>query len=292
MDPIWQSPASKGICKQAQDLKNAGLVAGQVQLQTQRQRAIAAENDYEKAKLQLARAIGLPVGQPITLTDKIPYAAMPIPPLEAVLPKAFESRSDYLAAKSRVEATQASQRAGNGSLLPSLHFDADYGAIGQTLDSAHSTYSVAATVRIPVFEGGRATARRLETGSALRQREAELAGAAAGVNGVVRAAVPDPRSDLPAPASADPVDEAPARQRANASALSGERWDSYEWRNASICSARVVTFATRMAGTDSCMTRRTAAATAGGGTLVRRAKCDAMRPSWKALRYTVRGGAS
>ncbi|HYT69033.1 MAG TPA: TolC family protein [Vicinamibacterales bacterium] len=173
---------AEALLKQAQDLKNSGLVAGidvlraQVQLQTQRQRVIAAETDYEKAKLQLARAIGLPVGQPITLTDKIPYAAMPIPPLEAVLPKAFESRSDYLAAKSRVEAAQASQRAANGSLLPSLHFDADYGAIGQTLDSAHSTYSVAATVRIPVFEGGRATARRLETGSALRQREAELAG--------------------------------------------------------------------------------------------------------------------
>ena len=98
--------------------QGAGLVAGidvlraQVQLQTQRQRVIAAENDYDKSKLQLARAIGLPVGQPLTLTDKIPYAPMPVPPLEQVLPKALESRADYLAAKSLVEAARSVQARG------------------------------------------------------------------------------------------------------------------------------------------------------------------------------------
>jgi outer membrane protein TolC len=175
-----QMETADQLLKQAQDLKDAGLVAGidvlraQVQLQTQRQRVIAAENDYDKSKLQLARAIGLPVGQPLTLTDKIPYGAMPVPPLEQVLPKALESRADYLAAKSLVEAAEASRAAANGTLLPSLHVDADFGAIGQTFGSAHSTYTVAANVRVPIFEGGRANARRAEAGSALRQRQAEL----------------------------------------------------------------------------------------------------------------------
>ena len=82
-----QFDTAQALFNQAQDLKNAGIVAGidvlrsQVQLQTQRQRVIAAENDFEKIKLQLARAIGLPVGQPLILTDKIPYA--PMPPLTA-----------------------------------------------------------------------------------------------------------------------------------------------------------------------------------------------------------------
>ena len=63
-----QQETAEALLKQAQDLKNAGLVAGidvlraEVQLQTTRQRVIAAENDFEKAKLQLARAIGLPIG--------------------------------------------------------------------------------------------------------------------------------------------------------------------------------------------------------------------------------------
>ena len=195
-----QMATAEALLKQAQDLKASGLVAGidvlraQVQLQTQRQRAIAAENEHEKAKLTLARAIGLPVAQPVVLTDRIPYAALPIPALEQVLAKAYETRTDYLAAKSRVEAAQAARKAASESLLPSLHVDADYGAIGQTVTSAHRTYTVAATVRVPVFEAGRATARRIETASALRQREAEFADFHGRIEFEVRTALLDLRS--------------------------------------------------------------------------------------------------
>jgi len=195
-----QMETADQLLKQAQDLKDAGLVAGidvlraQGQLQTQRQRVIAAENDYDKSKLQLARAIGLPVGQPLTLTDKIPYATLPVPPLEQMLPKALESRSDYLAAKSLVEAAEASRRAADGTLIPSLHVDADFGAIGQTFGTAHSTYSVAANVRVPIFEGGRANARRAEAGSALRQRQAELEDLRGRIEFEIRSALLDLRS--------------------------------------------------------------------------------------------------
>lgn len=194
-----QESTAEALFNQAQDLKSAGMVAGidvlrsQVQLQTQRQRVIAAENDFEKAKLQLARAIGLPLGQSFTLTDKIPYAPMPAPPIEEVLARALESRPDFLAAKSRVEAAQAASRAAGDALLPSLRFDADYGAIGQTYGSAHGTYSFGATVRIPVFNGD-TKARRVETGSLLRQREAELADIRGRVEYDVRAALLDLRA--------------------------------------------------------------------------------------------------
>jgi outer membrane protein TolC len=195
-----QQATAEALFTQAQDLKTAGIVAGidvlrsQVQLQTQRQRVIAAGNDFEKAKLQLARAIGLPLGQAFTLTDKIPYAPMPTPSLDQILARAFDSRADFLEAQSRVEAARASIRAAQGALLPSLRFDADYGAIGQSYNAAHGTYSVAATVRIPVFDAGRTRARRVETGSVLRQREAELADVRGRVEYEVRAAVLDLRA--------------------------------------------------------------------------------------------------
>jgi outer membrane protein TolC len=195
-----QRDTADALFKQAQDLKGAGLVAGidvlraQVQLQTQRQRLIAAENDFEKSKLQLERAIGIPIGQPITLTDKIPYAPMPELPIDEALKRAFESRSDYLAAKSRVEAADAARKAATGALLPTFRVDADYGAIGQTIGTAHSTYTVAANVRVPIFDGGRTTARRIETASALRQREAELADFRSRVEYEVRSSLLDLRS--------------------------------------------------------------------------------------------------
>lgn len=195
-----QYDTADALYKQAQDLKAAGLVAGidvlrsQVQLQTQRQRLIAAENDFEKTKLQLARAIGLPIGQPMTLVDKIPYAPVPIPTVEQALARALEGRSDYLAAKSRLDEARASARAANDALLPTLHVDADYGTIGQTFGSSHTTYTMAANVRIPIFDAGRTTARRIDASSLVRQREAELADLQGRVEFDVRAAVLDLRA--------------------------------------------------------------------------------------------------
>jgi outer membrane protein TolC len=195
-----QQATAEALFKQASDMKQAGLVAGidvlrtQVQIQNQRQRAIRAENDFEKAKLQLARAIGLPVGQPITLTDKIPYAPLPDVTLESALATAFESRADYLASRERLAAAEASRRAAFGERLPTLHLDADYGAIGPTPDTAHSTYRLAATVRVPIFEGGRATARRIEAESLVRQRQAEVEDFRGRVEFDVRAALLDLRA--------------------------------------------------------------------------------------------------
>lgn len=176
-----QLETADALFNQAQDLKTSGLVAGidvlraQVQLQTQRQRLIASENDYEKLKLQLARAIGLPVAQAFTLTDTIPYAPIPPLSLDDSIARALETRPDYLAARSRFEAAQASERAANTEWLPTVHLDADYGAIGQTVETAHSTYTVGASVRLNLFDAGRTKARRIEALSAMRQREAELA---------------------------------------------------------------------------------------------------------------------
>jgi outer membrane protein TolC len=195
-----QLETADALFKQAQDLKSSGLVAGidvvraQVQQQTQRQRLIAAENDYEKTKLQLARAIGLPVEQPFDLIDKIPYAPVPPLSLEDSIARALESRADYLAARSRLEAAQASERAATSQWIPTLHLDADFGAIGQTVETAHSTYTVGASVHVNVFDAGRTKARRIETLSALRQREAELADFRSRVEYDVRTAFLDVRA--------------------------------------------------------------------------------------------------
>jgi outer membrane protein TolC len=195
-----QQETADALFKQAQDLKAGGLVAGievlraQVELQTQRQRLIAAQNDFEKLKLQLARAIGLPVAQAFVLTDKVPYAPLPAMTLDAALTRAYESRADYLAAQSRLEAARATRRGANGALLPSVSFDADFGAIGQTVDTAHSTYSFGATVRVPIFDGGRTQARRIEADAFLKQREAEVADFKGRIEYEVRAALLDVRS--------------------------------------------------------------------------------------------------
>jgi len=105
--------------------------------------------------------------------------------------RALEQRADYLAAKSEVEAAQAARKAAMSALLPSLRLDGDWGAIGQTVSAAANTYSIAATIRVPIFDAGKTTARRIESESALRQREAELADLRGRIEYEVRAALLD-----------------------------------------------------------------------------------------------------
>ena len=174
-----QQETADQLAVQARDLKTAGLVAGldvvraEVEVQRLRQRRVAADNAYAKSLLHLGRAIGLPPGQVVRLTDPIPYAPLADVTLEQALVDAYAQRPDYVAARERLTAAESAHRAATSELLPSLRFDADYGTIGQEWGTAHPTYAVAATVRVPVFEGGRAQARRLETNAVVRQRRAE-----------------------------------------------------------------------------------------------------------------------
>ena len=82
----------------------------QVQVENQKQRVITFENDLAKQKLTLARAIGLPLGQAITLADRVPYKAFETMPLDQALSEALAQRDDYKAANRCVHAAEARAR--------------------------------------------------------------------------------------------------------------------------------------------------------------------------------------
>jgi outer membrane protein TolC len=175
-----QQETAVALLTQAQNLKASGLVAGidvlraDVAVQTLKQRRVSADNEAAKARLRLARAIGLPPGQAITLADNVPYEALAAVAPEQALRDAYENRPDFLAARERLAAAEFEAGAANAELLPTLRVDADYGTIGQTVSGAHPTYTMAATVRVPIFDGGRTQGRRIETAALVRQRRAEV----------------------------------------------------------------------------------------------------------------------
>ncbi len=184
----------------AADRKQAGLVAGievlraRVQVETRRQQLIAAENDREKSKLQLARAIGLPLAQVFTLTDQVPYTPLEPMPLDAALALAYQSRADYKQQASLVQAAEARRQSVLGERLPSVSFDADYGTTGHALNDSHGTFSVAASVHVPLFEGGAAKGRAIEADAGLRQQQAQLADLKGRIEYQVRSALLDLRA--------------------------------------------------------------------------------------------------
>lgn len=174
-----QLRTAEALQAQATDLKNAGIVAGidvlraRLQVSTQRQRTTAAQNETAKARLQLARVIGLPPGQPFTLAGDVPMLTTPVTSLEDALTRARAGRPDYRAALARVHAAEATRRAATGESLPSIQLNANYGEIGRTVSSAERTYAVTGTVTVPLFAGGRRVGHRLAADAELRSRQAE-----------------------------------------------------------------------------------------------------------------------
>jgi outer membrane protein TolC len=175
-----QLDTAQTIFKQTQDQKNAGVAAGidvlraQVQMQTQQQRVLSAQNQYEQQKLAMGRVIGLPVAQQYELTDQVPSGPSPAIDLESSLKRAYAQRPEYLAAEARNRALELSLKAAKGEMLPTAQINGDFGVLGKTLTTMENTYTFSAGVRIPIFQGGRAHADVAQAESELRQSRMQL----------------------------------------------------------------------------------------------------------------------
>jgi outer membrane protein TolC len=173
-----EAETARALHQLAVDRKSAGVVPGvdvlraEVELRSREQRVIEADTRLARAKLDLARAIGLPLGQEIQLTDAMPSPAVPPLTLEQMMEMAFARRSDWKAAQARVRAAEASRRSALGEALPGLTLDADYGAIGQTYSGARNTYSLAGALRVPLFQSGLVAGKVLAADAALQSARA------------------------------------------------------------------------------------------------------------------------
>jgi outer membrane protein TolC len=124
----------------------------------------------------LGRVIGLPDGQDVRLTDDVPYTPLTDITLEESLKQARVTRSDYLSAEAQVRAAELARRAAVAENYPSLSTNTNYGDIGSpNFGTSHGTFSLTFGLNIPVFQGSRVRADKLQADSALEQRRAELA---------------------------------------------------------------------------------------------------------------------
>jgi outer membrane protein TolC len=162
-----------------------------VELLTNQQRLATSENDLAKQKINLARLTGLPPNSGYELTDNIPY--MPAPPigLEEAIRQALQQRSDLKAARAQVQAAEQALAAARAERYPSLSGNADYGDIGVPSSSMRPTYTVSATLNVPVWNGGRTSADIEQAEASFRQRRAELEDTQSQIESEVRSAFLD-----------------------------------------------------------------------------------------------------
>ena len=131
---------------------NLDVLRARVQLQTQQQTLINAENVFAKDKIALNRLIGLPAEQELTLTDTSPYAQFDEMPLEQAKALAYVRRKDLLSLQAQGEVAERTERAIRYEHFPSLSFGGYYGVLGEINVLYHGVFAAQGNVEIPIFK--------------------------------------------------------------------------------------------------------------------------------------------
>ena len=192
-----QRDTAKALFQQASDQKTAGLASTvdvlreEVQLQSREQRLIVARNSLAKQKLVLARAIGLPSGQAFEITTEIPYKELTPSGLDEAIQSAYKTRPDFQSQMNQVGSAELERKAASAERYPSIGAEADYGLSGVNPGSSHGTVDAAATLRIPIFQGGRVHGDVLRADASLTRERQRLEDLRARIDQEVRDAYLD-----------------------------------------------------------------------------------------------------
>ena len=194
-----QVETSQALYDRAVDQQTAGTAAGidvlrsQVELKQQLQRLLAQTNQFEKDKLTLGRVIGLTGGQDFRISETVPFAALASVTQDQALQTAAQQRPDFQSDQARVRAAEEAVKAARGERYPTAAVTADYGDV-TTPGESHGTFTVVASAKIAMFDGGRIAGDIIQARSALKQRQDELADLGAQIEYQVRTAFLDIRS--------------------------------------------------------------------------------------------------
>ena len=122
-----------------------------VQLQSQQQVLIAAQNALEKDLILLKREIGVDPGQKIVLTDAAPYSDLAEQTPAEVRAVAYKNRQDYQNLQNQIIELRAAHAAYRAQRWPSLSFNGYYGVDKVNGSPSHGVFSAVGTLNIPIF---------------------------------------------------------------------------------------------------------------------------------------------
>ncbi|HEY6808188.1 MAG TPA: TolC family protein [Gemmatimonadales bacterium] len=141
---------------------------------------IVARNQFDRAKIDLLRALGLDPATPVELADTLSGAlgAADVPgDRDAAVAQALAGRPDLQAEIARGRAAAVARGAISAERLPRLDVAADFGVNGLTPPSAIGTGQVGLQVTVPILDGFRREGRLAEQDAVVREsrvREQDL----------------------------------------------------------------------------------------------------------------------
>ena len=155
---------------------------------------LVAENERDRARIDLARALGLdPASSPLpadslgaaTATTEVPANE------NAAIAYAVTRRADLAAETARVARARSEKRATSLERLPRVDAAADWGRSGEHVNDWKNTRSYALGLTMPVLDGGRREARLGEQDALIREAAVRASDLHDQVEADVRAAILD-----------------------------------------------------------------------------------------------------
>lgn len=130
---------------------NLDELRAKVQLQTQQQSLIAAQNNLDKELILLKREIGIAPEQKIELTDGSPYSDLAAQSQQDALATAYKDRQDYQNLQNQAVEYKAIHAAYRSQRLPALKFSSFYQTSTVDGGGTHGNFVAFGTLSFPIF---------------------------------------------------------------------------------------------------------------------------------------------
>ncbi|MBI3803091.1 MAG: TolC family protein [Nitrospirae bacterium] len=168
---------SRQLLALARDRKAAGLATNldvtraEVQLESEKQRLLVAQNQQDRTKLNLLRSLGISREVALVLTDTLTLVEVDRQSPAEALVAARAQRVELQTQAMREKFASLTLRSIRNEIIPSLRLNANYGRIGTRFDDTVSTRFVGLVLSVPIFEGGSRQGRISQSLSRIRQEE-------------------------------------------------------------------------------------------------------------------------
>ncbi|RMH35802.1 MAG: TolC family protein [Nitrospirae bacterium] len=163
------------LLRLAEERKAAGMATSldvtraRVQVENARQQLLVAQNDYDRARLNLLRTIGLPLDTKLVLTDELKLLPVTVQTPEKAIEVARAHRTELHAQSRRERLAALTLSSVVSERIPSLQGAGDVGLIGNQIPDALTTDNVQVLLSVPIFDGGQREGRISENRSLVRQ---------------------------------------------------------------------------------------------------------------------------
>ena len=170
---------------------NLEELRARVQLESQQQALIAAQDQQAKDLILLKREIGIDPGQEIALIDPAPYSDLAEQTPEEVRALAYKNRQDYQNLQNQAVEYKAVHAVYRSQRLPTLSFYSYYGTSTVNGAGTHGDFVAIGTLNFPIFREARLRGDEDASKAEMDSINAQLADLRNHIDEQVRAALLD-----------------------------------------------------------------------------------------------------